>query len=208
MINIQSILAAEFKLTAAQVAETAALIEDGNTIPFIARYRKEATGGINDETLREFDKRLAYLNNLEARKAEVIRLIDEQGKLAPELLAEIERAQVLQRVEDLYKPFKKKRATRASKAKEAGLEPLAVIIMAQALTSGEPFALAREYINAEKGYGTAEDALQGACDIIAETVADDAEHTALLRDFTRRRGSIVSEAADADEKTVYEMYYD
>jgi uncharacterized protein len=207
MINIQQILASEFNLTAAQVAQTAALIEDGNTIPFIARYRKEATGGIDDVTLRDFDKRLTYLNNLEARKAEVLRLIDEQGKLTPELQAEIERAAVLQRVEDLYKPYKKKRATRASKAKEAGLEPLALLILEQSLTAGDPLELAGQYLNDEKGYGTAELALQGGCDIIAEIVADDAEHTALLRDYTKKRGSIVSEAADADEKTVYEMYY-
>jgi len=205
MIDI-NILASEFKLTAAQVTQTVALIEDGNTIPFIARYRKEATGGIDDTTLRELDKRLTYLKNLEARKAEVLRLIDEQGKLTPELQAEIEHAEVLQRVEDLYKPFKKKRATRASKAKDAGLEPLALLIIEQAQTSGNPLNLARPYIT--EGYDTPPAALQGACDIIAEIVADDADHTALLRDFTRKRGYIVSEAADLDEKTVYEMYYD
>jgi len=208
MINIQNILAAEFALTAAQVADTVALIEDGNTIPFIARYRKEATGGIDDVTLRELDERLTYLKNLQARKAEVLRLIGEQGALTPQLQEAIERAMVLQRVEDLYKPYKKKRATRASKAKEAGLEPLALLILEQAQTSGEPLLLAAPYINAEKGYETAEAALQGACDIIAELVADDAEHIALLRDFTLERGHIVSAAADAAEKTVYEMYYD
>ena len=207
-MDIRSILASEFSLNAAQVANTVALIEEGNTIPFIARYRKEVTGGIDDVTLRELDERLTYLKNLEARKAEVLRLIDEQGKLTPELQAEIECAMVLQRVEDLYKPYKKKRATRASKAKEAGLEPLALLILEQALTSGDPLVLAEPYINAEKGYDTAEAALQGACDIIAESVADDAEHIALLRDFTRMRGNLVSVATDAGEKTVYEMYYD
>jgi uncharacterized protein len=208
MINIQQILAAEFTLTPAQVAQTVALIEDGNTIPFIARYRKEATGGIDDVTLRELDKRLGYLNNLEARKTEVLRLIEEQGKLTPQLREEIERAVVLQRVEDLYKPYKKKRATRASKAKEAGLEPLALLILEQSLTDGDPLVLAGQYINEEKGYSTAELALGGGCDIIAEITADDAEHTALLRDYTKKRGSIVSEAADAEEQTVYEMYRD
>ena len=206
-MNIQQVLAAEFKLSAAQVAATVGLIEDGNTIPFIARYRKEATGGIDDVTLRELDERLTYLKNLEARKAEAIRLIDEQGKLTPELQAEIEKAEVLQRVEDLYKPFRKKRATRASKAKDAGLGPLAVLILKQKLQSGEPLKLAEQYICADGGFPSAETALQGACDIIAEQVADDAEITAELRNFTRSRGVIVSEAADKDEKTVYEAYY-
>ncbi len=206
-MNIQQVLASEFKLSAAQVAATVGLIEDGNTIPFIARYRKEATGGIDDVTLRDLDERLTYLKNLEARKAEAIRLIDEQGKLTPELQSEIEKAEALQRVEDLYKPFRKKRATRASKAKDAGLGPLAVLILKQKLQSGEPLKLAEQYICADGGFPSAETALQGACDIIAEQVADDAEITAELRNFTRSRGVIVSEAADKDEKTVYEAYY-
>ena len=207
IMNIHKSLAAEFKLSAAQVAATVGLIEGGNTIPFIARYRKEATGGIDDVTLRELDERLTYLKNLEARKAEAIRLIDEQGKLTPDLQAEIENAEALQRVEDLYKPFKKKRATRASKAKDAGLEPLAVLLLQQKLQSGEPLKLAEPYIRADGGFPSAETALQGACDIIAEQVADDAEITAELRSFTRARGVMVSEAADKDEKTVYEAYY-
>ena len=206
-MNIQQVLASEFKLSAAQVAATVGLIEDGNTIPFIARYRKEATGGIDDVTLRELDERLTYLKNLEARKAEAIRLIDEQGKLTPELQSEIEKAAALQRVEDLYKPFRKKRATRASKAKDAGLEPLAMLILKQKLQSGEPLKLAEQYIRADVGFPSAEAALQGACDIIAEQVADDAEITAELRSFTRSRGVIVSEAADKDEKSAYEAYY-
>jgi len=207
-MNIQAILATEFKLAPSQVAATVQLIEDGNTIPFIARYRKEATGGIDDVTLRELDERLTYLKNLEERKDEVIRLIDEQEKLTPELQAEIEAATILQRVEDLYKPYKKKRATRASRARDAGLEPLALLVFAQELTHGDPLALAADYINEEGGFADAPAALQGALDIIAETIADDAGHTALLRDFTRKRGNIVSEAVDKDEKTVYEMYYE
>jgi uncharacterized protein len=207
-MNIQNILAAEFKLTPAQIAATVALIDDGNTIPFIARYRKEATGGVDDVTLRDLDERLTYLKNLEARKIEVIRLIDEQGKLTPKLQVEIEAATVLQRVEDLYKPFKKKRATRASKAKDAGLEPLAQIILAQAFQSGEPLALAAPYVNADGGFPDAQSTLQGACDIIAEQIADDPEITAVLRKFTQTKGAIVSEAADKNEKTVYEMYYE
>ena len=208
MLNISSALAAEFKLTQAQVAATIELIDDGNTIPFIARYRKEATGGIDDVTLRELCERLTYLRNLEARKAEVLRLVDEQGKLTPELRAEIEAAAVMQRVEDLYKPYKKKRATRASKARDAGLGPLAALIWGQSLTRGEPLKIAAGYLNIEAGYDTPESALQGALDIIAEQIADDAEYTVLLRGFTRKHGSIVSVAADAGEKTVYETYYD
>lgn len=206
-MDIQQNLASEFKLSAAQVAATVGLIEGGNTIPFIARYRKEATGGIDDVTLRELDERLTYLKNLEARKAEAIRLIDEQGKLTQELQSEIEKAQALQRVEDLYKPFRKKRATRASKAKDAGLGPLAMLILKQKLQSGDPLKLAEQYIRADGGFPSAETALQGACDIIAEQVADDAEIAAELRSFTRSRGVIVSEAADKDDKTVYEAYY-
>ncbi len=208
MPSIKNLLADQFKLAPAQVDAVIGLIDDGNTIPFIARYRKEATGGIDDVTLREFDERLTYLKNLEARKAEVLRSIEEQGGLTDELQKKIEAATVLQRVEDLYKPFKKKRATRASKARDAGLEPLALLMLAQNRSNGDPYAIAAEHLNAEAGYGTPEAALQGAADIIAEHVADDAEHTALLRDFTRKRGALTCEATDKNEKTVYEMYYE
>ena len=138
MSSIHTTLARELSLTAAQVAAVIALVDEGNTIPFIARYRKEATGGMDDAQLRTFDERLAYLRNLEARKAEVLHAIDEQGKLTPELRAKIEAAEVMQRVEDLYKPFKKKRATRASKARDAGLEPLALLILAQGRSDKSP----------------------------------------------------------------------
>ena len=208
MPSIKNLLADQFKLAPAQVDAVIGLIDDGNTIPFIARYRKEATGGIDDVTLREFDERFTYLKNLEARKAEVLRSIEEQGGLTDELQKKIEAATVLQRVEDLYKPFKKKRATRASKARDAGLEPLALLMLAQNRSNGDPYAIAAEHLNAEAGYGTPEAALQGAADIIAEHVADDAEHTALLRDFTRKRGALTCEATDKNEKTVYEMYYE
>lgn len=138
-MDIAGVLASEFGIKRKQVENTIALIDEGNTIPFIARYRKEATGALSDEVLRTLDERLAYLRNLEERKEEVLRLIDEQGKLTEELENEIEKAEVLQRVEDLYKPYKKKKATRASKAKEKGLEPLALLIWEQsddAETSG------------------------------------------------------------------------
>jgi len=208
VLDIQVLLAKEFNLSAAQIAATIKLIDEGNTIPFIARYRKEATGGIDDVILRELDERLLYLKNLEARKAEVLRLIDEQEKLTPELQAEIEAATVMQRVEDLYKPYKKKRVTRASKARDAGLEPLALLILAQELTVGDPLTIATDYLNEAHGFDTPETALQGALDIIAEMIADDADYTALLRDYTQKHAAIVSEAADKDEKTVYEMYYE
>ena len=149
-------LASEFKLRTAQVEHTVDLIDEGNTIPFIARYRKEVTGGLSDVTLRDLDERLKYLRNLEERKEEVIRLIDEQGKLTEELREEIMKAEVLQRVEDLYKPYKQKKATRASKAKEKGLEPLAVIIFAQLKTDGTPEETAEPFINAEKDVNTPE----------------------------------------------------
>ena len=201
-------LASEFKIRTAQVEHTVELIDEGNTIPFIARYRKEVTGGLTDVTLRDLDERLKYLRNLEERKEEVIRLIDEQGKLTEELRAEIEKAEVLQRVEDLYKPYKQKKATRASKAKEKGLEPLAMIIFAQLKTDGTPEEAAEPFINPEKEINTAAEALQGACDIIAEMIADDAEITKDIREKTFSTAVIATEATDPEEKTVYEMYYD
>ena len=208
MLKIEDILAKELGVKPSQVEAVIKLIDEGNTIPFIARYRKEATGGLDDAQLRELDARLTYLRTLEARKAEVLASIDEQGKLTEELRDAIEGATMMQRVEDLYKPFKKKRATRASKARAAGLEPLANMIMLQATTSGDPLVIAAEYVNAEGGYATAEAALAGAQDIVAEVIADDAENTDALRAFTNNTGAIGVEAVDADEQTVYEAYYD
>lgn len=208
MLKIEDVLAKELGVKPSQVEAVIKLIDEGNTIPFIARYRKEATGGLDDAQLRELDARLTYLRTLEARKAEVLASIDEQGKLTEELRDAIEGATMMQRVEDLYKPFKKKRATRASKARAAGLEPLANMIMLQATTSGDPLVIAAEYVNAEGGYATAEAALAGAQDIVAEIIADDAENTDALRAFTNNTGAIGVEAVDADEKTVYEAYYD
>ena len=208
MLKIEDVLAKELGVKPSQVEAVIKLIDEGNTIPFIARYRKEATGGLDDAQLRELDARLTYLRTLEARKAEVLASIDEQSKLTEELRDAIEGATMMQRVEDLYKPFKKKRATRASKARAAGLEPLANMIMLQATTSGDPLAIAAEYVNAEGGYATAEAALAGAQDIVAEVIADDAENTDALRAFTNNTGAIGVEAVDADEKTVYEAYYD
>ena len=201
-------LASEFKIRTAQVEHTVELIDEGNTIPFIPRYRKEVTGGLSDVTLRDLDERLKYLRNLEERKDEVIRLIEEQGKLTEELRDEIMKAEVLQRVEDLYKPYKQKKATRASKAREKGLEPLAMIIFAQLKTDGTPEEAAEPFINPEREVNTVAEALQGACDIIAEMIADDAEITKDIREKTFSTAVIATEAVDPEEKTVYEMYYD
>lgn len=201
-------LAAEFKIKTTQVEHTVGLIDEGNTIPFIARYRKEVTGGLTDVVLRDLDERLKYLRNLEERKEEVIRLIEEQGKLTEDLKEEIQKAEVLQRVEDLYKPFKQKKATRASKAKERGLEPLAMIMFAQLKTEGEPLDEALAFVDPEKEVNSPEEALQGAMDIIAEMIADDPEITKDIREKTYSSGVICTEAADPEEKTVYDMYYD
>ena len=207
MPNIENVIAQELGISPRQVAAVVALVDEGNTIPFIARYRKEVTGGLDDVTLRDLDERLAYLRALEARKADVLRAIDEQGKLTDALRAKIEEATVMQRVEDLYKPYRKKRATRASKARDAGLEPLALLMIAQATTHGDPRALAAGYAKPGSAYDTPEAVLAGARDIVAEALADDAEHVAALRTFTRRQGSLAAEATDPEERTVYDTYY-
>ena len=208
MLDINHTIAQELSVSPAQIESVIKLIDEGSTIPFIARYRKEATGGLDDTQLRTLEERLTYLRNLEARKAEILNSIEEQGKLTNELRASIEGATVMQRVEDLYKPFKKKRATRASKAREAGLEPLANLILSQAKTGKSPLETAAEFVNAEGGFATAEAALQGAKDIVAEVIADDAEHTAALRAFTKKTATMAVEATDGEEKSVYEPYYD
>ncbi len=190
-MDIIKILSEELGIKPKQVEETIKLIDEGNTIPFIARYRKEVTGGLSDIILRQMDERITYLRNLEERKNEVIRLIEEQGKLTEELEEQIQEAEVLQRVEDLYKPFKKKKATRASKAKERGLEPLADKLWEQV----------------ELPEAKAED-MQGACDIIAERISDDPEINARIREKTESVGLIRSEAVNPEEKTVYDMYYE
>ena len=207
-MNIIERLAAEFKLKASQVEKTVQLIDEGNTIPFIARYRKEATGGLSDDILRELDTRLAYLRGLEERKEEVIRLIDEQGKLTDELKEEILKAEVLQRIESMYKPFKQKKATRASKAKEKGLEPLAMIFWKQEQETGSVEELAADFVNEEKGVESEDKAIAGACDIIAEMISDDPEITAAVREYTFSSAVITSTATDPEEKSVYETYYE
>lgn len=207
-MNIIEKLSEEFHIKKSQVEATVNLIDEGNTIPFIARYRKEMTGALSDVVLRDLDERLTYLRNLDERKEEVIRLIDEQGKLTEELEAEIRKAEVLQRVEDLYKPFKQKKATRASKAREKGLEPLAQLMLAQEERTMTPEEAAAPYVDEEKGVKNAKEALQGAMDIIAEKIADDADYTAKLRELTFDGGMFECEAVDPEESTVYDMYYD
>jgi uncharacterized protein len=197
----------EFNLKTFQVENTVKLIDDGNTIPFIARYRKEMTGELNDQTLRELYDRLMYLRSLEARKEEVKRLIEEQGKLTDEIAENIAKSETLQEIEDIYRPFRPKRRTRATVAKEKGLEPLAEILLAQNIYQGDVESLAQPYVDPEKEVNTVEDALNGAMDIIAEIISDNAEYRKAIRNMTFRNGILVSKAAK-EEDSVYNMYYD
>ncbi|MEG6612603.1 Tex family protein [Pseudoclostridium thermosuccinogenes] len=197
----------EFNLKPFQVQNAVKLIDEGNTIPFIARYRKEATGELNDQVLRELHERLVYLRNLEERREDVRRLIDEQGKLSPEVSEALDKAVSLQEIEDIYRPYKPKRRTRATVAKEKGLEPLAQIIYAQKIKSGSIYDIAAPYVNPEKGVNTVEDALNGAMDIIAEDISDNAEYRKAIRDMFFKSGVIVSKAKK-EEDSVYRMYYD
>ena len=200
-------LVKEFNLKPFQVENAIKLIDEGNTIPFIARYRKEATGEMSDEQLRDMFDRLTYLRNLEKRKEEVIRLIDEQGKLTDELQNEILKSETMTEVEDLYRPYKQKKRTRATMAKEKGLEPLALIIHGQTEVV-DLMAKAAEFIDEEKGVASAEEAIQGAKDIVAEMISDVAEYRKKIRKIIYAKGLIASKASKEEEKSVYEMYYD
>ena len=200
-------LISEFNLKPFQVENTVKLIDDGNTIPFIARYRKEVTGELNDQVLRELFDRLTYLRNLEQRRDDVKRLIDAQGKLTDELTKSLDKAVSLQEIEDLYRPYKVKRKTRATIAKEKGLEPLAAILMAQLPSKTPVTEAALQYIDAEKGVNTIEEALAGALDIVAEEISDNAEYRKTLRDIIYRNGIIIS-TAKKEEDSVYRMYYE
>ena len=207
MEKIIEVLARELNISKNKVENTVKLIDEGNTIPFIARYRKEVTGNLDDEILRNLNDRLNYLRNLEKRKEEVLRLIEEQGKLTEELKSNILNATVLTEVEDLYRPYKQKKRTRATIAKEKGLEPLAKLIISQTLKDGNKEEIVKEYINIEKGVKTTEDAIAGALDIIAEDISDNARYRKKIRGITYRTGKLVSSAVDKDESTVYDMYY-
>ena len=206
-MNIIEQLIKEFNLKPFQVQNTINLIDEGNTIPFIARYRKEVTGELNDQVLRELYERLVYLRNLNERREDVNRLIDGQGKLTEEISKALDKAVTLQEIEDIYRPYKVKRKTRASIAKEKGLEPLATIIYAQMPSRTSVEELALKYIDVEKGVNTVEEAISGAMDIIAEEVSDNAEYRKALREIIFREGLIVS-TAKKDEDSVYRMYYD
>lgn len=204
-MNINDILKKEFNLRDEQINNTIKLIDEGNTIPFIARYRKEMTGEMSDVTLRAFYDKLIYLRNLQSRKDDVIRIIEEQGKLTSEIKVSIEKANTLQEVEDIYAPYKQKKRTRATIAKERGLEQLALDILNKNISNIDEEA--SKYINPEKEVNLVEDAIKGANDIIAEIVSDDAKIRKYIRELALREGVIVTKNSN-EEKSVYDMYYD
>ncbi len=207
MDKIIKIISDELGVKEKQVESAINLIDEGNTIPFISRYRKEATGGLSDEQLRTLGERLNYLRNLEERKAEVVKLIDGQGKLTEEIVKDLENAVTLADVEDIYRPYKQKKRTRATIAKEKGLEELANIIFDQ--ENKEPIEeIAKNYIDEEKGVASTEEAINGALDIIAENISDNAEYRKVIKKICYREGIIVTKATNPEEKSSYEMYYD
>jgi RNA binding S1 len=207
MKKIEQIIAEELNIKVQQVENTIKLIDEGNTIPFIARYRKEVTGGLSDEVLRTFGERLNYLRNLEKRKEEVTNSIEEQGKLTEEIVKDLENAMTLAEVEDIYRPYKQKKKTRATVAKAKGLEPLAEIILTQE-EAKDIREIATEYINDEKEVKTVEEAIQGALDIIAEMISDNPEYRKLIKQIIYSKGIIKTTATKPEEKSAYEMYYD
>ena len=207
MDKIIQTIAGEFNIKPVQVENTVKLIDEGNTIPFIARYRKEVTGNLSDEILRDLNDRLTYLRNLEKRKEEVIKIIDEQGKLTEELLIAIGTSKTLAEVEDLYRPYKQKKRTRAVIAKEKGLEPLAKVIIKQE-EKEDLNKVAQQYINEEKGVTSAEEAINGAKDIIAEDISDNAKYRKYIKSACYREAQIETKSAKKEEKSNYEMYYD
>lgn len=208
MDKIIKLLSQELKIREKQVTDTIKLLDEGNTVPFIARYRKEMTGGLSDEILRDLEERLTYLRNLENRKEEVIRLIEEQGKLTEALKKDIQDAMVLRRVEDLYRPYKQKKQTRASKAKAKGLEPLAMLIFDQETEEGDLKSIAETYVNEELEVKSVEEAINGAMDIIAEMISDHPDHREKIRNLNLQVGFLTMKATDPEESSVYEMYYD
>ena len=206
-LDIAAKIAEELEIKKWQEKAVIKLIDEGNTIPFIARYRKEAHGSLDDEQLRNLNERLTYLRNLEEKKAQVIASIEEQGKLTEELKKQIEQAQTQVVVDDLYRPYRPKRRTRATIAKEKGLEPLADIIFEQAASESVE-TLAMDYVSEEKEIATPEDAISGAKDIIAEIISDNADYRIYIRNITMQEGLLISNAKDEKEKSVYEMYYE
>ena len=207
MKDIVKIIAEELGVKDFQVENTVKLIDEGNTIPFIARYRKEATGGLSDEIIRNLDDRLNYLRNLEKRKEEITKSIEEQGKMTEEIQKAIENAMTLAEVEDIYRPYKQKKKTRATIAKAKGLEPLSIIIMLQS-EKQDIFKIAEKYINPEKEVNSVEEAIAGALDIIAENISDNAKYRKQIKRMCYREGYVVTKASDEEKQTNYEMYYD
>ena len=207
MEKIIAIIANELQIKTVQVENTIKLIDEGNTIPFIARYRKEVTGGLSDEILRNFNDRLTYLRNLETRKGEVTKSIEEQGKMTEEIAKAIEEAITLSEVEDIYRPYKQKKKTRATVAKAKGLEPLSEIIYLQE-ENEDINKIATQYVDEEKGVASPEEAIAGALDIIAENISDNARYRKKIKGICYREGTIVTKATKEDEQTNYEMYYD
>lgn len=206
MDNINHILSKELGISLKQVTSVIEMLDEGNTVPFIARYRKERTGGLTDEVLRKFNERLTYLRNLESRKEDVLRIIEEQEKLTPELKLKIEKATTLTEVEDIYRPFKAKKRTRATMAVEKGLKPLAELILSGEF-NGDILKEANKYINEEKDVKSEEEALQGAMDIISEIISDNADYRKWIRNFVQKDG-IIQVKGSSEEQTPYEMYYD
>ena len=206
-MNYAQILAQQFEIKEEYAQNIITLLDDGNTIPFIARYRKEMHGSMDDQLIREFSEKLEYLRGLDKRREEIKNLIDAQEKLTDEIVAALEKAQTLSELEDIYRPYKPKRKTRASVAKERGLEPLAVAIIKQE-KGFDPSLAAEDYIDAEKGVENTEQAIQGAMDIIAEQVSDSAEIRKRLREVARSFGTLTSVASDAENESVYTTYYD
>lgn len=206
MNNINEILSKELGISLKQVVSVIEMLDEGNTVPFIARYRKERTGGLSDEVLRKFNERLTYLRNLESRKEDVLRIIEEQDNLTPELKLKIEKATTLTEVEDIYRPFKPKKRTRATMAVERGLKPLAELILSGDF-KGDIIAEASKYINEDKEVKSVEEALQGAMDIISEIISDNADYRKWIRSFVQRDG-ILEVKGGSEEQTPYEMYYD
>ena len=205
--QIAAAISRELGVSRRHVESVVRLLDEGNTIPFLARYRKEQTGGLDEEVLRAIEQRVEYLRNLADRRAEVIRFIDEQGALTPEIALALETASTLQRMEDIYRPFRPKRRTRASTARERGLEPLAAWLMSRP-AAGDPLQRAGEFVDIDRGVDSADQALAGARDIIAEIVADDPEVRSWVRQLTTRNGTIVSEAVDPAARSPYEQYYE
>ena len=205
-MDIFGTLSEELGISLSQIENTVALIDEGNTIPFIARYRKEVTGGLDDTQLRKLSDRLTYLRTLEEKKEDVIRLIDEQEKLTPEIEQAVKNASTLQEIEDIYRPFRPKRRTRATVAKEKGLEPLANLIMEQ--EESDITAKAEEFIDAEKGVESVDDALSGAKDIIAEEISDNADFRKLVREYSYKNGTLTVHAAEEKDDSVYTAYFD